>query len=479
MALTPNLDEMARGAHSIRFDRFYSSAPVCSPTRGSLLTGRNHNRFCVWRANTAGRACRDHSDFLCHAKNPLPLSERTVAEVLQEHGYRTAAIGKWHLGDLKPAPGLERLASNPGQNGFDFWKVTERAVPTSTPNCGCFNDTSLCNRGHYGDQVPSSCTNYHQPASDSDGSSGLMAHPEPILRDDSDFIADQFSEFLEETFRDGTKQPFFAYIPFHSVHKNFIATPPYDALYDPERLSQEEIDYYGSISSMDNAVGRIRALLQHHGVGNNTMIWFASDNGPALKSPGSTGGLRGRKGSLYEGGIRVPGIVEWPDRIGGNRISTYPVTTSDFAPTVLDLLGVGAENRTLDGISILPLLREGRGEGRGEGGSAEEGPSHPAGMAGYPHTRNSTIKWAFNIKGNFDGHYTAVIMDNQYKLMASYRRGKVESYSLYNVEEDPAESRGLLEENSALASSLVRMLDRWMVSVRHSATQEVGCLLEQ
>ena len=159
VALTPNLNNMAAGESSIRFNRFYSSAPVCSPTRGSLLTGRNHNRFCVWMANTAGRRCKVPDDFLCPTKYPLPASEVTVAEVLAEHGYRTAAFGKWHLGDLKPTP--ERpSSSNPGQNGFQVWKVTERAVQTSTPNCGCFN-TSLCNLGHYGRQGAPPCTNYH------------------------------------------------------------------------------------------------------------------------------------------------------------------------------------------------------------------------------------------------------------------------------------------------------------------------------
>lgn len=459
-AVTPNLNEMSSGAHSIRFDRFYSSAPVCSPTRGSLLTGRNHNRFCVWAANTAGRGCKPHGDFFCHTKNPLPLSERTVAEMLQKKGYRTAAIGKWHLGDLVSSPGYEQLASNPGQNGFDMWKVTERAVPTSTPNCGCFN-TSLCNLGHYSKRSLPPCTNYHEPASDP--GFALKAHPEIILQDDSDFIVDEFSKFLSDTL--DKKLPFFAYIPFHSVHQNFIATPPYDALYNHNKtLSTKEVDYFASISAMDNAVGRIRHLLQEYDIYNNTMVWFASDNGPAANNPGSTASLRGSKGTLYEGGIRVPGIVEWPNGIQENHVSDYPVTTSDFVPTVMDLLGMSSPDiQKFDGISILPLLRR-----------KEERSS--IGNGGEMLIRNKTIKWAFNIRGDFNGRYSAVIMDNQYKLFASYKNGAIKSYSLYDLSRDTSESRDISQQNLALSSNLLLSLEEWLVSVKTSATHEVGCL---
>lgn len=460
VAFTPNLDAMASGEHSIRFDRFYSSSPVCSPTRGSLLTGRNHNRYCVWMANTAGRNCKNKGDFLCEIKNPLPLSEVTVAELLKEQGYRTAVIGKWHLGGLVPQG---KQPSNPGQNGFDVWKVTERAVPTSTSNCGCFN-TSFCNLGHYQDRGPPPCTNYYSPGSANE-SHVLKAHPEIILKDDSEFVVDEFSDFLKETRNNGQTTPFFAYIPFHSVHKKYIATPPYDALYADRTFRREEVDYYASISAMDTAVGRIRTLLKHYNVSSNTMLWFASDNGPAEKSPGSTQGLRGSKGSLFEGGIRVPGIIEWPGVIKQNRVSTYPVTTSDFVPTVVDALGIQnsthfSEDHKMDGTSILHLL-----QGRAEGDNSTEG-----------EIRNDTIKWAFNIRGDFSGHYTAVIMDNHHKLMASYRKGLLRNVKLYNLNEDPTEAHDVSQQNVALSARLLLLLEEWLDSVQTSAREEVACL---
>ena len=456
VALTPHLNAMASGKHSIRFNRFYSSAPVCSPTRGSVLTGRNHNRFCIWMANTAGRNCSVAADFLCPAKQSLPDSEVTVAEVLQRHGYQTAAFGKWHLGDLKPLPGREEKSSNPGQNGFDEWKVTERAVPTSNPNCGCFN-ASLCNLGHYWRQGGFPCTNYHSPVRDGSEVShtNIQAHPNIILKDDSDFVVDEFSEFLERNV--GEDKPFFAYLPFHSVHKRFVATPPYDKMYDSEGLSQEEVDYYASISALDAAVGRVRSLLRDSDISKNTMLWFTSDNGPAENCPGSTRELRGRKGTLYEGGIRVPGIIEWPWAITKNHVSEYPVSTSDFLPTVLDVLGLKSPGRELDGISILPLLKH-----LGEGTQAER--------------RNSTMKWAFNIKGDFDGRFDAVIMENQYKLVARYKRSRIKRFELFDLENDPSESRDISKENIALSISLRTALDDWITSIRNSAENEVGCL---
>lgn len=453
VALTPNLNELASGENSVRFDRFYSSAPVCSPTRGSLLTGRNHNRFCLWMANTAGRRCEDPSDFHCSTKYPLPPSEVTVAELLRGNGYRTAAFGKWHLGDL--VPGLDgHGTSHPGQHGFQTWKVTERAVPTSNPNCACF-DKSLCNLGHDHRKGPPPCTNYHGMGN---GNATLMSYPEIILKDDSEFIVDEFSKFLDEVLVGKDPPPFFAYLPFHSVHKRFVATPPYDTLYDAGEFSLEEVDYYASISAMDAAVGRVRDLLRQHEVSDNTMLWFSSDNGPAENCPGSTEGLRGRKGSLYEGGIKVPGIVEWPNFITENHVSKYPVSSSDFVPTILDIVGLlGHPTTQLDGDSVLPLLLSRTADAVEKMG------------------RNSSMKWAFNIRGDFNGRYSAVIMENNHKLIAQYKRGLLHSYELFDLNRDPAETHDLSQLEASVSTRLLAALGEWLVSVQNSATTEVGC----
>ena len=101
----------------------------------------------------------------------------------------------------------------------------------------------------------------------------------------------------------------------------------------------DQIDYYGTISEMDDVMGKLRELLNNLGIKNNTLLWFSSDNGPKVNSPGATNGLRGRKHFLYEGGIRVPGMIEWPDVITSNKVSSFPIVSNDLLPTVRDILG--------------------------------------------------------------------------------------------------------------------------------------------
>ena len=459
-ASTPSINEMARGQHSIQFSQFYSGSPVCSPTRGTILTGRNHNRYCLWSANTAGKHCsRPQDDFKCPARYPLPQSEVTVAEILKKQGYRTAVFGKWHLGDLKPLSQSTALpSSNPGQNGFDVWKVTERAVPTATPNCGCYN-TSQCILGHYKQReeiIP--CTNYHSaPPGDP---TMTLPHDRLIPQDDSNFIVDELLNFISNiTANSSTVQPFFAYVPFHAVHKRYIATPPFSLQYSSRVLSQINIDYFGAISAMDAAIGRIRSSLQELGISSNTMLWFTSDNGPAVRSPGNTGGLRGNKGTLFEGGIRVPGIIEWPEMINSNREISTPVVTNDFLPTVCDMLGISPPaDRPLDGESILPLLLN-----KGENGQ-----------------RNSSIKWAFKIKdGRFGGSYQVAIINNRnFKLIAKYQKEKVTGAKLYDLSEDPAESVDISTQYQDMFKELLKEVESWRLSVKESAVNEVRCHAE-
>lgn len=458
---TPNIDEMARGPHSIQFNQFYSGSPVCSPTRGTLLTGRNHNRYCVWAANTKGRSCNSPDDFMCPTQFPLPLSEITIAEILKEQGYRTAVFGKWHLGDLKPLSlSNAHPSSNPGQNGFDVWEVTERAVPTATPNCGCFN-ISQCILGHYEESeeiIP--CTNYYSAQTPAEDTLTAVPHDSLIVQDDSNFIIDQLLSFITNT-TTSSDQPFFAYVPFHAVHKKYIATPPYNLQYLSEFLSNEEIDYFGAISAMDSAIGRLRTALEDLGISSNTMIWFASDNGPAPKSPGNASGLRGSKGTLYEGGIRVPGIIEWPKTVRGNRQIDTPVVTNDFLPTICDVLGISPPtDRPLDGESILPLLSE-------------------ESQTTTTWQRNSSIKWAFKIKGKFGGKYRlAVINNGNFKLLAKYQHERVTGAELYDLTNDPGESIDVSLQNEQMFKELLREAESWRLSVKDSAINKVRCHTE-
>ena len=470
---TPRLNAMAVGTNSVQFTRFYSGAPVCSPTRGTVLTGRNHNRYCIWRANTHSKNCNWTSDFQCPAKMPLPPSEVTVAEVLQGLGYRTAAFGKWHLGDLKQVEGGHPLwsPSDPGMHGFDVWKVTERAVPTVNPNCACF-DPETCRIGHYRNWVLPACSNYHSnnvsfeevspsPANSesalrersaiSEASSSVVAHPTAILGDDSHFIVDELKDFIDDSV--ASSHPFFAYVAFHTPHNRYIADTAYAAKYTERGWQGKQRDYYGAIEALDYAVGEVLSHLEALGLRESTMVWFTSDNGPAESSPGSTNGLRGRKGTLYEGGIRVPGILQWPAVIRRNVISDYIVTSNDFLPTVLDITGTRLpDSRQLDGASILPFLLGSRSE------------------------RTTPVHWAFKVDGNFAKKFIAASVQGDLKLHATFKKGRVLRSSLFNITD---ENTDVSSEYPQQHMAMVRDLTSWTQTLAVSATEEVDCLSGQ
>ena len=406
---TPNLNEMANSSNTILLQRFYSGAPVCSPTRGTILTGRNHNRYCLWTAN-AGFGL---PDFTKPQPMPLPLSEITVAEVLREAGYSTALFGKWHLGDFKKLNGGNKKwpVSHPGLHGFDQWQATERSAPTCTTNCGCF-ENSKCITGHY--DSPPSCTNYYTNQSDN-----IVGWPDPIPDGDSHFIWSLAESYIKEQVK--ANKPFFLFLPFHTVHIRYISPEQYKPMYQDKQYDLNHLDYYGTISEMDDVMGKLRKLLKELGIHSNTLLWFASDNGPERRTPGVTNGLRGQKHTLYEGGVRVPGMIEWPDVITNNKVSSFPVVTSDFLPTVRDILDVKpTDNRPIDGISILPFLQ------------------------GKVKQRNHSIYWAYQIPGKFNrGEYRVSVSRNQYKLIATYKNGEITGHELYDLINDLGEKSDL------------------------------------
>ena len=442
-ASTPNLNEMARSPNAILLQRYYSGGPICSPTRGTVLTGRNHNRYCLWTANTGF----NKPDFTKPQPMPLPLSEITVAELMREAGYSTALFGKWHLGDLKKLNGGNKKwpVSHPGLHGFDQWQATERSTQTCTTNCGCFPG-SRCINGHY--KGSPSCTNYYTNKSDS-----IVGWPEAIPEGDSHFIWSLAENYIKEQVK--ANKPFFLYLPFHAVHIRYVATDYYRKMYEEQNhsLSHNLIDYYGAISEMDDVIGKLRKLLKELGIKDNTLLWFSSDNGPESLSPGVTNQLRGMKGSLYEGGVRVPSIIEWPDVITSNKVSSFPVVSSDLLPTVCDVLGIKRpDDRPIDGISILPFLQ----------GKIEH--------------RNQSIFWAFEIPGNFNkGAYSVSTSGNQYKLIATYSNGKVIRHQLYDLVNDLQEKTDLSKKYPSISNKLLIEIENWRKSVIDSA-QKVGCL---
>ena len=435
-AYTPNLNEMSQSSGTVRLQRHYSGAPVCSPTRGTVLTGRNHNRYCLWGVNSYSPRL---GDFQTVQEYPLPLTEISVAKALKTFGYSTACFGKWHLGNFKAVSSnsVDKV-SHPGLHGFDEWWATESAVPTSYPNCGCtfanMATTDYClNAGR--------CANYH-----SNDSSGIISWPNPIVGEDALFIWELAETFIREQVN--LQKPFFLYLPFHNVHVPVDTTSNYTSQYDSRNISEDDANYLGSISALDDAIGRLRNLLKELNIHNNTIFWFTGDNGA---EPEYSGKLRDSKRSLYEGGIRVPGLIEWPDVISENRISNFSVVTSDLVPTVYDILET-EPNETLDGISLLPFL-QGKINKRNEsifwGGATE--------------TQLNRVKWK-----------EVAIASGDYKLIAYYEKlRQLTNYELFNLKEDEEETTDLTQNNDtfyeSIAQGLLDEIQVWQESVEQSS----------
>lgn len=374
---TPNLDAMSQSG--LRFDRFYAGAPVCSPTRASVLTGRSNNRTGV---ETHGY--------------PLRLQEKTLAQALQAAGYRTAHFGKWHLNGLR-GPGVPILSSdnhNPGVFGFDEW--------LSVTN---FFDRNpiLSRKGEF----------------------------EDYQGDSSEIVVGEALKFISEQVASQT--PFFTVIWFGTPHAPFMAAE--EDMRPFAELDEASRHHYGELVALDRSVGAMRKGLRDLGIAPNTLFWYCSDNGglPRIE-PETVGGLRGFKGSLYEGGLRVPSIIEWPNGIPQPRVTQYPSATMDIFPTLVDILGL-PETVMLqpqDGLSLQPVFSQDLGR------------------------REKPIP--FNCFGE-----TAII-DNDMKLLRVGQNSteKDNHFELYNLRNDPKESVNLMDSDSDAASRLEAIMRNWL-----------------
>ncbi|MFV2068666.1 MAG: sulfatase-like hydrolase/transferase, partial [Pirellulales bacterium] len=255
---TPNLDAMASAG--LRFERFYSGAPVCSPTRGSCLTGRHPYRYGVWGAN------RGH----------LTSAELTLAELLSKLGYRTGHFGKWHLGTLSRwtndsnRGGLRGIAhfSPPWLHGFDVCFSSEARLPTWDPMLGPLGRIPVTWKPLDPLQAAPFGTYYWNELGE--------RITDNLQGDDSRVIMDRAVPFIEQSVREG--DPFFAVIWFHAPHLPVVAGEAYTRRYAAHDLYHR--NYYGCITALDEQVGRLRARLRSLEVADRTMVWFASDNGP-------------------------------------------------------------------------------------------------------------------------------------------------------------------------------------------------------
>ena len=381
---TPNLDAIAKAG--VRFDRCYAAHPSCSPTRASVLTGRHPYRGGVFWPGM-----------------PLRKSEMTIAQAVKKAGYTTGHFGKWHLSGGRPGMGRALPVTDPlhpGNFGFDYWFTVSNWFDT---------DWTFSRKGKRV-KVPG---------------------------DGSDAIVAEALKFIEaESVKD---QPFLAVIWFGSPHV-------------PLRPTREDLKaaggspYYGEMIGVDRSMGALRKGLRKLGIADNTMLWFNSDNGAwednNQSEPdkyGRNGPLRGRKGELWEAGIHVPGMLEWPVRIKKPFVTEVPVVTSDIYPTIADLLKIDIPDqvRPIDGISIMPLL-----DGRMKERPGGIGFWHPAGDDVFSKSR---VAW----------------IDNQYKL---HKRGE-DKYELYDLQADMSETTDIAARHPKIVERMKADMASWQKSV--------------
>jgi arylsulfatase A-like enzyme len=412
---TPNLDAMSR--EGVTFTRFYSAAAMCSPTRGSCYTGRNPYRYGVTFA----------------MKGMLEPNEIPITTVLKQHGYATGHFGKWHLGTLSREKGDQkrwgafgkdpvRYYCPPWERDVDVSFVTESKVPTWDP---LLDPGPVKKRKSPSEPPPS------QPYGNDYFVGSGQTVTENTRGDDSRVIMDRVIPFIQTAARETT--PFLAVVWFHTPHSPVVGGDKYRAMYQDR--PENEQHYYACVTAMDEQVGRLRSELQNLGIAENTMFWFCSDNGPARQgSPrhvGSAGHLSGYKLSIQEGGIRVPGLLVWPQKVKESITVAAPCVTSDYFPTILDALGIELPgDRAYDGISLLPLI-EGKVKTR----------TKPIGFLN-PDPRE------------------AVWMGQQYKLIST-----ANSDRLYDIEKDPAERHDLAETLPEIARKMKDELTQWKDSV--------------
>jgi len=353
--------------------------------------------------------------------------------LLKSKGYTTGHFGKWHLGTLTKTEresnrgGSEREYNPPWEHDFDECFSTEAKVPTWDPmKKPKKTDPKGWNALKAEDEYEHFGTHYWE-------SEGQKV-TDNLEGDDSRVIMDRALPFIKKATKSNT--PFLAVIWFHAPHWPCVADPQIFEHYKQKGMTDFAANFYGCIEGVDNQMGRLRESLKSLGADKNTMLWYCSDNGPEgdiSQDTGTAGPFRGRKRDLYEGGVRVPGILVWPDRIKEGRSTSTACLTSDYLPTVMDVLDEKTNNHNFDGTSLYPLIKE------------------------QEFVREEAIGFVYGNKTSWN--------KNQYKLYTDKWGDNIELYDLLN---DPEESKNISAENPNLTKEMLSDYENWISSVKDS-----------
>jgi len=383
---TPNLDALA--SEGLKLTSCYAAAPVCSPSRAGMLTARTPNRCGIYDWIPEG--------------SPMHLrkSEVTVASLLKSVGYATCFVGKWHNNGLFNSP----QQPQPGDHGFDYWFATQ-------------------NNAHPSHRDPDNFVRNGRPVGPMQGYSSTL-------------IVNEAISWLDVRQKD---RPFCLFVWFHSPHEPVATAEEFVERYQDTR-PRERAEYYGNVTQMDHEVGRLLKTLDEQGLRDGTFVFFTSDNGPetlnryrgSSRSYGSAGPLRGMKLHLYEGGIRVPGIIRWPGRARAGEVTDEPIHGTDILPTLCAIAGVDVPtDRAIDGTSMLPIFK------------------------GKPIKRKVPLYWQYD-KAISDPK--VAMREGNWKILAT---ADLETFELYDLRADPGETTNLTgqypQRFKAMADRLVRL----------------------
>lgn len=443
---TPVLDELA--ATGVQMDRFYTASPVCSPTRGSILTGRHPNRYGTF---TPGFSIRPE--------------EITIAQLLREKGYATAHFGKWHLGPVKATS-----PTNPGAMGFDEWLSHDNFFELN-------------------------------PALSRNG-----ADPVVFRGESSAILVAEAQKFISAATAAG--KPFFVVIWYGSPHEPYSALQEDLELYSSlpssfgnkqvrltsnetglpvTRLQREVLqERFAEITAMDRSMGDLRAFLKSKNLRNNTLFWYFGDNGTPAEA-NATVPFREDKGSIYDGGLRVASVLEWPEAFSAPLKTDAMMISSDIFPTILALTASSVPDRPLDGIELTPYLFEGKSERDSPAffwnGSPrdtlakdlepyidptlQEGTSPLVKLMNGKATRNFKN---FVQQGILATDYFGprAMIHQGYKLVIREEKDGSPSIELFDLRQDPAETLNLQSQQPKRVQEMKNQLYLWQTSVLNS-----------
>lgn len=445
---TPVLDEMA--ATGLRMENFYAGHPSCSPTRASFLTGRHPNRMGTFAPGWSFRP-----------------EEITIAQLMSKAGYQCAHFGKWHVGAVKAESPV-----CPGKMGFHEW--------LSHDNFFELNPSLSRNGGP----------------------------PEVFKGESSEVLIDETIRFIDKTTQQG--KPFFTVVWFGSPHEPYSGLPQDLALYDdlPAKYAMKKVkltsnetgapvtrpqgevlrERYAEITAMDRAIGKLRSHLKQTGLRDDTLVFYCGDNGTS-----GDGSLvrphRGVKGEMYDGGILVPGLIEWPARIPKPRTTDVRATTSDLLPTLAALTGQALPQRPIDGIDLMPML-DGKMTARDKplffwdfsynrtrrtkpapepyiDPKLQEGTTPLAKLSGGKATRDFlNFRQPPITEDDYLG--ARAIIDGNTKLVIHESKDGKAKLELFDLAADPAEKTDLFTKEPDLAKKLQGEMREWQQSVLKS-----------